>query len=64
MPQYTVKYYAGTYSGKRTVDAEDGDEAISKVRTWVRKQMTLSMYADGYRIVDNESCDCEEQEDD
>lgn len=53
---YTVKYYAGTYEGTRTVEAEDGNEAIAKVKAWVRKQMTLPMYSDGYKIVSvNES---------
>lgn len=51
--EYTVKYYAGTYSGKRTVIAEDEDEAIAKVRAWVRREMTLPMYSDGYEIVDS-----------
>lgn len=51
MPYYTVKYYAGTYEGKRRVQAEDEEEAINKVRSWVRKEMTLSMYSDGYKVI-------------
>lgn len=51
---YKVKYCAGTYSGIRTVHAEDPEEAISKVRAWVRKEMSLSMYSDSYKIVDSE----------
>ena len=54
MSTYKVKYYAGTYSGVRTVNAEDGDEAIEKVKSWVRKQMTSPMYSDGYKIVDSD----------
>jgi hypothetical protein len=51
MPTYTVKYQAGTYSGKRTVNAEDEENAIAKVRSEVRKSMTWPMYYDSYRIV-------------
>jgi len=51
MSTYTVKYYAGPYSGTRTVTAEDPQEAIDQVRGWVRREMTLPMYADGYKIV-------------
>lgn len=51
MENYTVKYYAGSYSGTRTVQAEDSEEAIAKVKAWVRKEMSLSMYADGYKVV-------------
>lgn len=49
---YTVKYQAGTYSGTRTVNAEDSEEAIAKVRSWVRREMTLPMYSDSYRVVE------------
>lgn len=48
---YTVRYYAGTYEGERTVRAEDSEQAIAKVRAWVRKQMALPMYADSYKVV-------------
>ena len=51
MPIYTVKYYAGPYSGQKTVSADDEEEAIQKVRRDIRGQMTLSMYSDGYKIV-------------
>ena len=47
----TVEYFAGTYKGRRTVDAEDEDDAIRQVKGWVRGKMTLSMYADGYKVV-------------
>ena len=60
MKQYTVKYYAGPYSGKRTVYAEDADEAIAKVRSMIRREMTLPMYSDGYKIASDDS---EEEED-
>lgn len=54
MPRFRVKYYAGSYSGTRTVHAEDEEEAITKVRAHIRSEMTLPMYADGYKIVDTE----------
>ncbi len=48
MEQFTVKYQ----SGKRTVSAEDGEEALNKVKRMIRKEMTLPMYSDSYKIVD------------
>jgi hypothetical protein len=48
---YSVTYYAGPYSGTRVVVASDSEEAIALVRSWVRRQMSLSMYADGYKAV-------------
>lgn len=44
MNEYTVIYQAGTYSGERTVFADDTDHAIALVKSWIRKQMTLPMY--------------------
>lgn len=52
----TVKYQAGPYAGTRTVEAEDNDQAVAKVRAWVRREMTLPMYADAYRV--ERTCDC------
>jgi hypothetical protein len=57
---YTVKYHAGTYSGTRTVTAEDEDEAIAKVRGWVRREMSLPMYSDSYRIISSQETDDDE----
>jgi len=54
MQYFTVKYYIGPYSGKRKVYAEDEDEAIAKVRSQIRREMTLSMYSDSYSIYDIE----------
>ena len=48
---YTVEYYAGTYEGRRTVEADGPEAAIAQVRAWVRRNMTLPMYADGYRVI-------------
>lgn len=61
MTSYIVHYYAGSYSGRRTVTAESEDEAIAKVRDFVRRTMSLPMYADGYKIVS--SADDDETED-
>jgi hypothetical protein len=49
---YTIKYQAGTYSGIRTISANDEEEAIAKVRAKVRREMTLPMYSDSYKIID------------
>lgn len=54
MSTYTVKYQAGTYSGTRTVTAEDSDEAKDKVKAWVHREMSLPMYYESYRIVNSE----------
>ena len=47
----TVKYAAGTYSGEKSVNAVDAEEAIAKVRSWVRQQMVSPMFADSYEVV-------------
>lgn len=52
MNKYKVEYYAGSYSGIKEVWADDEDEAIAKVKAWVRREMTLPIYADGYKIID------------
>lgn len=57
MPLFKVKYYAATYNGIKTVHAEDEEEAIAKVRAWVQKQMTLPMYSDGYKVIEEIKAD-------
>ena len=54
-----VRYRAGTYSGTRTVWAADETAAIDKVRRAIRKEMTLPMYSDSYRVVDGSDDDDE-----
>ncbi len=54
MYRYVIQYHAATYSGTRTVWADDGDEAIAKVRRMIRKEMSLSMYSDSYKIIERE----------
>ncbi len=58
----TVKYHAGTYSGKRSVNAEDDEDAIAKVRAWVSKQMLSPMYSASYKVVDNNEKEEEEED--
>lgn len=57
MGTFTIKYQAATYSGTRTVSAEDEEEAIAKVRAKIRKEMTLPMYSDSYRVVESKDDD-------
>jgi hypothetical protein len=55
--KYSIRYHAATYTGIRIVYADDPDEAIAKTRAAIRKQMTLPMYSDSYRIVSEEEED-------
>lgn len=50
--RFTVAYVAGPYSGRRIVWAEDREQAEAKVRSEIRRSMSLPMYAESYRIVD------------
>jgi len=50
--RFVVAYVAGPYSGKRVVWAQDEEEAVSKVRSSVRREMSLPMYYESYRPVD------------
>lgn len=58
---FKVKYHAGTYSGFRTVNAEDDESAIAKVRSMIRKEMSLSMYSDSYKVVDSNNSDDDDE---
>jgi hypothetical protein len=62
MPTFKVKYQAGSYFGTIAVNANCGDEAIAKVRTQIRREMSLPMYSDNYKIVgvSVDSCDDDE----
>jgi hypothetical protein len=55
--EFTVKYQAGTYSGTRTVTADDEEHVISIVKSRIRREMTLPMYSDSYRVIDQEESD-------
>lgn len=50
MMRVTVRYSAGPYSGTRTVEALDTETAIAIVCGLVRREMTLPMYSDSYRV--------------
>lgn len=51
MTRYTIRYVAGPYSGTRTVSAEDEEQAVAIVKARIRKEMSLPMYSDSYRVV-------------
>lgn len=59
MPKFTVKYHAGTYSGTRSVSADDEEHAIAQVKAWVHRTMSLPMYSESYRIIDSRESDDE-----
>ena len=59
MPQFTVKYHAGTYPRTRSVSADDEEQAIAQVKAWVHRTMSLSMYSESYRIIDSRESDDE-----
>lgn len=61
MNRYEVEYHAATYSGTRTVVADDSDAAIAMVRHWVRREMTLPMYSDSYKVISSECIDEENE---
>lgn len=55
---YRISWYSGEYSGTRTVNAEDADEAIRKVKAWVSAQRFMGLRSEGYRVVDaDDDCD-------
>lgn len=49
--KYTVEYQAGAYSGRQTVWAVDEEQAIAKVQRKIRREMTLPMYYEHYKVV-------------
>lgn len=51
MNQYTVRYQAATYTGVRVVWADDEEHAIAMVRSRIRKEMSLPMYYEHYKVV-------------
>lgn len=48
---FDVEYYLADYHGTRTVVATDADTACRKVRVQCRRETSLAMYSDGYRLV-------------
>lgn len=59
MAWYTVKYQFGPYEGVRTVSAEDAEQAIAKVRKWVRSQSTIPMAAQSFQVQEEPEKLCE-----
>lgn len=51
MQTYFVRYVAGCYNGVRRVEAEDEERAVAIVRSRIRREMTLPMYSEGYRVL-------------
>jgi len=51
MNRYVIRYQAADYSGERVVWADDEESALAKVRAQVRREMSLPMYSDSYRVV-------------
>lgn len=47
----TVRYVFATYSGTRTVVANDDDDAIAQVRASVRRSSSLTLAYESYRVV-------------
>ena len=47
--RWRVHYMAGPYRGCQEVDAEDAEQAVAIVRTRVRREMSLVMYAESYK---------------
>jgi len=53
MPTYTIHYEYGTYSGERTVNADDEEEAIAKMWAQMRRrgELGLSMAYTSAKVV-------------
>ena len=54
MNKYTIEYQYGTYSGTRTVWADDEDEAVAKMWRLLSKDMTLGMAHKSAKVIDVE----------
>lgn len=48
---FTVRYQYGTYSGTRVVNARDCDDAIAKVKAIIRREGSLTMVSESYKVV-------------
>lgn len=62
MPYFTVEYYASSYKGKMGVNADDSEEAKAKVKAIVRKKMVMPMYADGYKVINEQTEDTDNKQ--
>ena len=54
MNKYTIEYQYATYSGTRTVYANDESEAIAKVWRMLSRDMTLSMAYKSAKVIEVE----------
>lgn len=54
MNKYTIEYQYGTYSGQRTVWANDESEAIAKMWRMLSRDMTLSMAYQSAKVIEVE----------
>jgi len=54
MNKYTIEYCYGSYSGTRTVWADDSEEAVSKMWRELKPYMTLGMAYQSAKIIDVE----------
>lgn len=50
--RFRVRFQFATYSGVRNVEAEDCDHAIAKVRAQVRREASMPMASESYRIIE------------
>jgi len=54
MNKYTIEYQYGTYSGTRTIWADDEETAISKMWRLLSKDMSLPMAYQSASVIDVE----------
>jgi len=52
--KYTIKYQYATYSGIEIIEAEDGEDAIQKMWSKLKKYMTLPMAYQSAKIINYE----------
>jgi len=48
---YEVRYQVGGYSGTRTVNANDADQAIAKVRAWASENCSLTPRYESFKVM-------------
>ena len=54
---YKIQYQAGPYKGTIEVIADDGEIAMRIAKRKIRKQMSLPMYSESYKIISREPLD-------
>lgn len=48
--KFIVRYQYGTYSGTRTLWADDAEQAVARVKRELRPYMTLTMAHEAYHV--------------